>query len=106
MEEVEFGMKAGIVAATPLGQTVIKGAATAFAAVPAKPVVGAVGLLAAENRGTATDETMQQFEDDYYYSAGGGNAAMTKYGWSREETKVQGRKNINQQWLQTPERIN
>ena len=102
-DEVEFGLKASVVAATPLGQSVIKGATAAFAAVPAKPVIGAVGLLAAENRGTATDETMQQFEDDYYYSAGGGNAAMTKYGWSIEQTQQQGRQNLNKQFLNKEE---
>tara|TARA_B100000029_G_C17528804_1_gene942610 strand:+ start:83 stop:1720 length:1638 start_codon:yes stop_codon:yes gene_type:complete len=101
-DEVEFGLKAGIVAATPLGQTLIKAGTTAFAAIPAKPVVGATALLAAENRGTATDEAMQQFADDLHYSAGGGNAAMVKHGWSIEQTREQGHKNLMKQWLETP----
>jgi len=49
-------------------------------------------------------EIYRKQQADKYYKAGGGNAAMVKHGWSIEQTQQQGRKNLNKQWLSTPER--
>ena len=40
------------------------------------------------------------YEDQELYKAGGGNAAMTKYGWTIEQTMLQGRKNLELQRLE------
>ncbi len=39
-------------------------------------------------------------EPQVLYEAGGGNAAMTKYGWTIEQTMLQGRKNLELQRLE------
>ena len=58
-------------------------------------------------RGMPSKEEFQRIQEkrklDEYYSAGGGNAAMTKYGWSIEQTQQQGRQNLNKQFLNKEE---
>ena len=49
-------------------------------------------------------EIYRKQQADKYYRAGGGNAAMVKHGWSIEQTQLQGRLNLNKQFLSTPER--
>ena len=44
-------------------------------------------------------ESGMSYEDRGLYEAGGGNAAMTKYGWTVEQTRLRGQKNLEMQLL-------
>ena len=57
------------------------------------------GNLRVKDRGIQqrADKSGLSFLEQELYEAGGGNAAMTKYGWTIEQTMLQGRKNLNVQ---------
>jgi len=99
-----------LAARTPWGQTAIR-AATPFvepvvSTLLANPIAAAGGLIAADiafgqgaGAGSAPfgSGTPYKDRDEWLYKMGGGNAAMTKYGWTVEQTKLQGRKNLVEQ---------
>ena len=54
-------------------------------------------------QGYESEEEISPNLDRVVYEAGGGNAAMTKYGWTIEQTMLQGRKNLELQHLENME---
>ena len=51
-------------------------------------------------QGYESEEEISPNLERELYEAGGGNAAMTKYGWTIEQTMLQGRKNLELQYLE------
>jgi len=109
-EDAGWAAGLNLAARTPWGQTAIR-AATPFvepvvSTLLANPIAAAGGLIAADiafgqgaGAGSAPfgSGTPYKDQDEWLYKMGGGNAAMTKYGWTMEQTMQQGRKNLAEQ---------
>jgi len=109
-EDAGWAVGLNLAARTPWGQTAIR-AATPFvepvvSTLLANPIAAAGGLIAADiafgqgaGAGSAPfgSGTPYKDQDEWLYKMGGGNAAMTKYGWTIEQTMLRGRKNLAQQ---------
>jgi len=113
-EDAGVAVGLNLAARTPWGQTAIR-AATPFvkpvvSTLLANPIAAAGGLIAADiafgqgaGAGSAPfgSGTPYKDQDEWLYKMGGGNAAMTKYGWTVEQTRLRGQKNLELQHLET-----
>ena len=115
-EDAGVAVGLNLAARTPWGQTAIRAATPLVKPVVstllANPIAAAGGLIAADiafgqgaGAGSAPfgSGTPYKDQDEWLYKMGGGNAAMTKYGWTVEQTRLRGQKNLELQHLENLE---